>query len=261
MTTTICLKQIVYWAFHVLVDMWDEVLTRWSSSRTMCCVPSRSSSWSPCSVSLSAAAWCHSPPRSTTDPLHFRIAEYLRRNIENTSTRETVSTSANIARTCQTMESLMNTALRSVSRRGAKRLRVEISKTGGGGGHPGLDRMFRCCTQGPCFPGAGVKDIWEDRIPGARVLCRETHRVEVVGVLAAHCIYTPDLWVSAQDVSSVALCSLSWACFLRSSPISLFTASSSSCTKCSLNVSLTALKDRSKSAIKASNSETMVNVC
>ncbi len=132
MTTTIRLKQIGYWAFRVLVDMWDEVLTRWSSSRTMCCVPSRSSSWSPCSVSPSAAAWCHSPPRSTTDPLHFRIAEYLRRNIENTSTRETVSTSANIARTCQMMESLMNTALRSVSRRGAKRLRVEISKTVGG---------------------------------------------------------------------------------------------------------------------------------
>ncbi len=29
----------------------------------------------------------------------------------------------------------------------------------------GLDRIFRCCTQGPGFPSARVKDIWEDRIP------------------------------------------------------------------------------------------------
>ncbi len=28
---------------------------------------------------------------------------------------------------------------------------------------------------------------------GARGLCRETHEVEVVGVLAAGCIFTPDL--------------------------------------------------------------------
>ncbi len=28
-----------------------------------------------------------------------------------------------------------------------------------------------------------MKDIWEDRVPGARGLCRETHRVQVVGVL------------------------------------------------------------------------------
>ncbi len=49
------------------------------------------------------------------------------------------------------------------------------------------------CTQGPGFPSAGVKDIWEDRVPGARGLCREKHEVEVVGVLAAGCILTPDL--------------------------------------------------------------------
>ncbi len=74
--------------------------------------------------------------------------------------------------------------------------------------------------QGPWFPGAGVKDIWEDHVLGARGLCRETHGVEVVRVLAACCILTPDLWASARDVSMLH-----------------------------------------KSAIKASNSETMVNVC
>ncbi len=42
--------------------------------------------------------------------------------------------SANVARTCRTMESPTITASRSVSQRGTKRLRVEISKTGGGGG-------------------------------------------------------------------------------------------------------------------------------
>ncbi len=71
-------------------------------------------------------------------------------------------------------------------------MRVEISKTGGSGGGEvivsGLDRFFRCCTKGPWLPDAGVKDIWEDRVPGARGLCRETHGVEVVGVLAARCI-------------------------------------------------------------------------
>ncbi len=85
-------------------------------------------------------------------------------------------------------------------------LRVEISKTGGGEVLVrGLDRFFRCCTQGPWFPGTRVKDIWEDRVQGARGLCRETHGIEVVGVLAAGCILTPDLWASAWDVSSVAL--------------------------------------------------------
>ncbi len=97
--------------------------------------------------------------------------------------------SANVARTCRTIESPMITASRSVSQRGAKRLRVEISKTGGGEVvDRGLDRILRCCTQGPGFPGAGVKDIWEDRVPGAQGLCRETHGVEVVGLLAARCI-------------------------------------------------------------------------
>ena len=35
-----------------------------------------------------------------------------------------------------------------------------------------------------------MKDIWEDRILGAPGLCRKTHRVEVVGLLAARCILT-----------------------------------------------------------------------
>ncbi len=73
------------------------------------------------------------------------------------------------------------------SRRGVKRLQVEISKTGGG------EVVDRCCTQGLGFPGTGVKDIWEDRIPVAWGLCRETHGVKVVGVLAARCILNPEL--------------------------------------------------------------------
>ncbi len=52
-----------------------------------------------------------------------------------------------------------------------------------------------------------------------------------------------------------------WAYFPSSLWICLSTASSSSPTECSSNVSSPALKDRHKSAIKASNSETMVNVC
>jgi len=85
--------------------------------------------------------------------------------------------------------------------------------------------------------------------------------IEVVGVLAARCILTPDLWASARDVSSVAFRFLSWACFPSSSWIRLSTASSSSCTECSSNVSSPAHKGRHKSAIKASSSETMLNVC
>ncbi len=92
----------------------------------------------------------------------------------------------------------MITVSRSVSRTGAKWFRVENSKTGDGRGGEdvarGLDHVFRCCCiQSLWFPGAGVKDIWEARVLGAQGLCRETHGVEVVGVLAAHCILTPDL--------------------------------------------------------------------
>ncbi len=66
----------------------------------------------------------------------------------------------------------------SISQRGAKRLRDEMTKTGWREVvDRGLDRVFCCCTQGPGFPDAGMKDIWEDRVPGARGLCRETHGV------------------------------------------------------------------------------------
>ncbi len=144
--------------------------------------------------------------------------------------------SANVARTCRTIESPMTTASRSVSQRGAKRFRDEMSKTGGG----------EVVDRGPgsrlplLHPGSvvsrrrNVKAICDDRVPGARGLCRETHGVEVVGVLAARCILTPDLWASARDVSSVAFCFLSWACFPSSSWTRLSTASSSSCTECSV---------------------------
>ncbi len=168
--------------------------------------------------------------------------------------------SANVAQTCRTMESPMITASCSVSNEAVVGgdLKDQRRWRRGGRRPRGLDRFLRCCTQDPWFPGDGVKDIWEDRVPGTWGLCRETHRVEV---LAAHCILTPDLWVSARDVSSIALRSLSWACFPSSSWIRLSTASSSSYTECSSNMSSPALKGRHKSAIKASNSETMVNVC
>ncbi|KAI2667867.1 hypothetical protein H4Q32_004464 [Labeo rohita] len=148
------------------------------------------------------------------------------------------------------MESPTITASRSVSRRGAKRFRVEISKTGGGEvlGR-GLARVFRCCcTQGPWCPGAGVKDIWEDRVQGARELCREAHGVEVVRVLVSRCILT-------REDSRAALRSLSSVCRTNSSWICFSTASSSSCNECSSNVSSPALKGGHKFAIKASNSE------
>ncbi len=110
--------------------------------------------------------------------------------------------SANVARTCRTIESPMTTASRSASQRGAKRFRDEMSKTGGGEVVArGLDRVFRCCTQGPWFPGAGVKAICDNRVPGARGLCRETHGVEVVGVLAARCILTLHTYPGLMSVS------------------------------------------------------------
>ncbi len=109
--------------------------------------------------------------------------------------------SANVVRTCRTMGFPMITASCSVSRRGAKQLRVEISKAEGSGGGEvaarGLDPVFCYCTQCPWFLGTGMKEIWEDHVPVAWGLCRETHGVEVVGVLAARCILTPDLWASA----------------------------------------------------------------
>ena len=80
----------------------------------------------------------------------------------------------------------MITALRSVSRRGEKRFRVEISKTGRGGEvlALALARVFRCgITQGPwCCMGAEVNETRDDCVLGGRVLCKETHGVDEVGV-------------------------------------------------------------------------------
>ncbi len=163
--------------------------------------------------------------------------------------------SGNVARTCRTIESPMTTASRSVSQRGAKRFWDEMSKTGGGEVVArGLDRVFRCCTQGLWFPGAGVKAICDDRVPGARGLSREIHGVEVVGVLAARCILTPDFPAllsvsSAGPVSQAARGSVSPRPPAPAAP------------NAASNVSSLAHKDRHKSAIKASNSETMLNVC
>ncbi len=199
--------------------------------------------------SLFSVSVCHSlvsfiPGCSTTDPAlssPFRIMGICAEtSITRAPGKQWVCTlpSANVARMWRTMESPTITAPCSVSWRGAKQFRVEISKTGGGGRREDISRLARvfrcCCTQCPWFPGAGVKAIWEDRVLGARGLCRKTHGVKVVGVLAASCILTPDLWASARDVSSIAFHFLSWACFSSSSWIFLSTASS--CTKCSLNV-------------------------
>ncbi len=76
--------------------------------------------------------------------------------------------------------------------------------------------------------------------------------------IAMHRWIVSDLWASARDVSSTALRSLSWACFSTRSRIIFSAASSSSCTECSSNASSPALKGRHKSAIKASNSKTML---
>ncbi len=114
---------------------------------------------------LFSVSVCHSlvsftPVCSTTDltlSSSFRIADICAETLRTRAPgKQWVCTlpSANIVRMCQTM-----------------RLRKEISNTGGGGVViRSLDRFFRCCTQGLWFP---------------RGLCRETHGVEVVGVLAA----------------------------------------------------------------------------
>ncbi len=136
--------------------------------------------------------------------------------------------SANVARTCRTIESPMITASHTVSQRGAKRLRVEISKSGGGEViDQTLDRIFRCCTQGPGFPGGGVQDIWEDCVPGARgTRSVQKNTQSRGGGSVSSVLHTyPDLWTSARDVSSVAFRLLSWTFFPSSSWICLSTAS------------------------------------
>ncbi|KAK3522785.1 hypothetical protein QTP86_034653 [Hemibagrus guttatus] len=103
---------------------------------------------------------------------------------------------AAVARTCRTMESPMITASHAVSRRGAKRFWVGISKTGGGGGGEvlarGLARVFRCCCiQAAWYPGAGVNETWAGRVL-ALGLGREAHGVEVVGVIVSRREFTWD---------------------------------------------------------------------
>ncbi len=119
-----------------------------------------SGSWSPSSVSPSAGLVSFTPACSTTAPTlssSFRITGICAETSRTWAPgKQCVCTlpSANVARTCRTMESPTITASRSVSWRGAKWFRVEISKTGSGGGGDdvarGLARVFRCCrTQGP----------------------------------------------------------------------------------------------------------------
>ncbi|XP_053362878.1 uncharacterized protein LOC128532794 [Clarias gariepinus] len=84
------------------------------------------------------------------------------------------------------MESPMTNALCAVSRRGSKRFRVAISKSGGGGGGEvlarGMARVFRCCSiQASWYPGTGVKENWAGCVLGALDLGREARGVEVVG--------------------------------------------------------------------------------
>ncbi len=97
--------------------------------------------------------------------------------------------SANVAWTWRTIKSPMTTASRSVSQRVAKRFRVEISKTGGGSRRPGPGSRLLLLHPGSWVSRTSGKIV--SRVHGG--LCRETHGVEVVGVLVAHCILTPDL--------------------------------------------------------------------
>ncbi|KAK3517926.1 hypothetical protein QTP70_027537, partial [Hemibagrus guttatus] len=103
---------------------------------------------------------------------------------------------ATVARTCRTMESPMITASHAISRRGAKRFWVGISRTGGGGGGEvlarGLACIFRCCCiQAAWYPGAGVNETWAGCVL-ALVLGREAHEVEVVGVIVSRREFTWD---------------------------------------------------------------------
>lgn len=85
-----------------------------------------------------------------------------------------------------------------VSQQEAKQLLVEILETGGGGREEvlacGLVRAFLCwCTQSPSCVGAGVKETWDSRVLFAWSPCRETHGVEVVGVIVSRRKLTLDL--------------------------------------------------------------------
>ncbi|KAK3548236.1 hypothetical protein QTP70_005829 [Hemibagrus guttatus] len=114
------------------------------------------------------------PAWRTTAPMFlFRIA--------GTSAETPLAT---VSWMCRMMESPMITASHSISQRGAKRFRFEISKTGGGGGGEVLSRhlvhVFRCW-----YPRAGVNETWAGRILGVLGLGREVHGVEVVGMFVS----------------------------------------------------------------------------
>ncbi len=155
----------------------------------------------------------------------------------------------------------MNTVSCSFLRRGEKQFWVDISMIGSGGWgeliapvpgtrllHPGsmVSRRRSEGYLGRSLPGCTgpVQRNTESRCGESVSSARHTY---------------PGIVNVSSDISSVGLRSLSWAWFPSSSQICFSTASSS--TKCSSNVPSPALKGRHKSAIKASNSETMVNVC
>ncbi|KAK3523839.1 hypothetical protein QTP70_010451 [Hemibagrus guttatus] len=135
-------------------------------------------------ISICLSLMSFVPARRTTAPMFFfRItgtcAETSRTRAPGRQRVCNLPLAA-VARTCRTMESQMVTASHSVSRRGAKRFRVEISKMGGGGGGEvlarGLARVFRCCCiQAVWYPGAGVNETWAGHILGALGLGREAH--------------------------------------------------------------------------------------
>ncbi len=103
----------------------------------MCCVTSRSGSWSPSSVSPSAAAWCRSPPlaarpfRRSRRLSGSRVTAQKHREHKHQGNSECA---LYLQLTYWTMESPTITASHPISWRGAKRLREEISKTRGGEG-------------------------------------------------------------------------------------------------------------------------------
>ncbi len=122
--------------------------------------------------------------------------------------------SANVALTCRMMASPMITVSHSVSQRGAKSFQVAISETGDGGAGEvvarGLARVFRCCcTKGLWFPGAGVKDIWEDRVPGGESVSSALHTypglVSVSPGCFQCCSQLPQLGLLPQQLADLLL--------------------------------------------------------
>ncbi len=134
------------------------------------------------------------------------------------------------------MESPMITASRSVSRREAKRLQVEISKTRGGEVVArGLDRFFRFFQP--------VQRNTRTRGGGSvsSVLHTYTELVSVSPGCFQHCSPFPQLGLLPKQLVDPSLHGLRSICTERSS-----------------NASSPALKGRHRSTIKASSSEKMV---